>query len=92
MHSNGNSQAAVAALAAQLRDLPAAQEQTMLPLWTDPADEAGGTDREHPLARVLAQALSGVTVRMDGKAVGSLVTQTVSENINNAANRGRYAW
>ena len=42
------------------------------------------------MARIMAQALSGVTVRMDGAAVGSLVAPTVSQAIAENATARRY--
>ena len=42
------------------------------------------------MARIMAQALSGVTVRMDGAAVGSLVAPTVSQAIAENVTARRY--
>lgn len=40
----------------------------------------------------LADAMSKMSVKMDGRTVGNIVTATVSENINNSVRRGGGVW
>lgn len=55
-----------------------------------PSAGAGSADARSVLLQALREALSGVTVQMDGEAVGELVASSVSSEIGRAARARRF--